>query len=105
LLQLRVAKEYVWSKREKTEEGAPLLELVEHGMNRVKYASEVVVAIVKEIKAHSTQGRLVSVLNFVLFAISASVSFSMLQLSVHQSVHSVVQLQLYALQALIGLLL
>ena len=57
LLQLRVAKEYVWSKREKTEEGAPLLELVELGMSRVKYASECVVAVVKEIKAHSTQGR------------------------------------------------
>lgn len=56
-LDLRVAKEYVWSKREKTEEGAPLLELVEHGMNRVKYASDCVVAVVKEIKAHSTQGR------------------------------------------------
>lgn len=47
----------MWSKREKTEEGAPLLELVEHGISRVKYASECVIALVKEIKAHSTQGR------------------------------------------------
>ncbi|KDR19525.1 28S ribosomal protein S29, mitochondrial [Zootermopsis nevadensis] len=56
-IDLRVSKEYAWSKREKTEEGVPLLELVEHGINRVKYASECVVALVKEIKLHSTQGR------------------------------------------------
>jgi small subunit ribosomal protein S29 len=59
---LRVANEYVWSKREKTEEGAPLLDLVDLGINRVKYASECVVALVKEIKAYSTQGRSVSLL-------------------------------------------
>jgi small subunit ribosomal protein S29 len=53
----------VWSKREKTEEGAPLLELMEHGINRVKYASDCVVALVKEIKAHSTQGRSVCLLS------------------------------------------
>jgi uncharacterized membrane protein len=95
----------VWSKREKTEEGASLLELVEHGMNRVKYASDCVVAVVKEIKAHSTQGRPVFQLSFVLFVIPVSVSFSMLQFSVHLSVHPVVKLQMSALQTLIGLLL
>jgi len=87
LLQLRVAKEYVWSKREKTEEGAPLLELVEHGMSRVKYASECVVAVVKEIKAHSTQGRYVSysVLCCVLFLFQyplACCSFLFIHLSI-----------------------
>lgn len=59
LLQLRMSKEYVWSKREVTKEGAPLMELVELGISRVKYASECVIALIKEIKAHSTQGRYV----------------------------------------------
>jgi small subunit ribosomal protein S29 len=58
-LQLRVSKEYLWSKREMTKEGAPLMELVELGIGRVKYASECVIALIKEIKAHSTQGRYV----------------------------------------------
>lgn len=56
-IDLRVSKEYLWSKRETTKEGAPLMELVELGVSRVKYASECVIALIKEIKAHSTQGR------------------------------------------------
>jgi hypothetical protein len=52
-----VSKEYLWSKRETTKEGAPLMELVELGISRVKYASECVIALMKEIKEHSTQGR------------------------------------------------
>ncbi|CAG4988968.1 unnamed protein product [Colias eurytheme] len=53
--ELKVTKEYVWSKREKTEAGAPLLELVEHGITRVKYACDVVDAIVHEAKQLSNQ--------------------------------------------------
>lgn len=48
--QLKINKEYVWSKREKTEVGAPLSELVELGINRVKYACDVIDALVDEIK-------------------------------------------------------
>ncbi|XP_022117575.2 28S ribosomal protein S29, mitochondrial [Pieris rapae] len=48
--EFTVSKEYVWSKREKTEAGAPLLELVELGIARVKYACDVVDAIVNEVK-------------------------------------------------------
>lgn len=40
----------MWSKREKTEQGAPLLELVEHGIARVKYACDVIEALLNEIK-------------------------------------------------------
>ncbi|XP_049883807.1 28S ribosomal protein S29, mitochondrial [Pectinophora gossypiella] len=47
---LKVSNEYVWSKREKTEAGATLAELVELGINRVKYACDVVDALVQEIK-------------------------------------------------------
>ncbi|XP_026320162.1 28S ribosomal protein S29, mitochondrial isoform X2 [Hyposmocoma kahamanoa] len=48
--ELNINKEYVWSKREKTEAGAPLSELVEHGINRVKYACDVIDALIYEIK-------------------------------------------------------
>ncbi|XP_071447228.1 small ribosomal subunit protein mS29 [Hetaerina americana] len=53
-LNLTIGKEYVWSKREVTEKGAPLTELVNFGINRVKYASDIVVAVIKEIKELST---------------------------------------------------
>ncbi|XP_069361221.1 uncharacterized protein [Maniola hyperantus] len=47
---LKISKEYVWSKREKTVEGAPLADLVEHGIARVKYACDVIEVLIKEIK-------------------------------------------------------
>ncbi|XP_063549041.1 small ribosomal subunit protein mS29 [Cydia strobilella] len=54
---LVLSKEYVWSKREKTEAGAPLSQLVEHGINRVKYACDVIDALVQEIKLLSSSKR------------------------------------------------
>ncbi|XP_011550802.3 28S ribosomal protein S29, mitochondrial [Plutella xylostella] len=48
--ELKISKDYVWSKRETTPAGAPLLALVEHGISRVKYACDVIDAIVKEVK-------------------------------------------------------
>ncbi|KAG8232062.1 hypothetical protein J437_LFUL012013 [Ladona fulva] len=56
-LNLKVSQEYVWSKREITKEGDPLTELIDLGLNRVKYASDIVVALIKEIKEASTSGR------------------------------------------------
>ncbi|CAH0694843.1 unnamed protein product [Spodoptera exigua] len=50
---LKVSKEYVWSKREKTEAGSPLHMLVEHGINRVKYACDVIDVLIDEIKLMS----------------------------------------------------
>lgn len=47
---LCVGEDVVWSKREVTPKGAPLLELIEHGINRVKYASDCVVVLAKEVK-------------------------------------------------------
>ncbi|KAJ8872494.1 hypothetical protein PR048_026100 [Dryococelus australis] len=52
-----VSKNYTWTKRETTPEGAPLMELIEFGINRVKYACDAVVAVLQEIKRHSTEGR------------------------------------------------
>lgn len=55
--ELVISNEYVWSKREVTEKGSKLLDLVEHGINRVKYASDCVVALAQEIKLLSTNGK------------------------------------------------
>ncbi|KAF5282688.1 hypothetical protein FQA39_LY17495 [Lamprigera yunnana] len=54
---LRVTKDYVWSKRETTTKDAPLLELVEHGINRVKFASQTIGALAEEIKQLSSEGK------------------------------------------------
>lgn len=55
-LQLKCSKEYVWSPRETTPADATLLELVDHGISRIKYATDVVAALVEELKQHSTNG-------------------------------------------------
>lgn len=56
-LQLKTSKEYVWSKRESTPAGASLIELVEHGIARIKYASETTAALISELKQLSTSGQ------------------------------------------------
>ncbi|XP_073835412.1 mitochondrial ribosomal protein S29 [Musca autumnalis] len=56
-LDLKTSKEYVWSKRESTPAGSSLSELVEHGIQRIKFASETIAALLNEIKQHSTAGR------------------------------------------------
>lgn len=55
--QLVTSKEYVWSKRETTPAGTPLIQLIEHGVNRVKYASDVVEAVISEVKNLSNQNK------------------------------------------------
>ncbi|XP_037713750.1 28S ribosomal protein S29, mitochondrial [Drosophila subpulchrella] len=56
-LQLKTSKEYVWSKRESTPAGSTLIELVEHGIARIKYASETTAALIAELKQLSTAGQ------------------------------------------------
>ncbi|XP_018567676.1 28S ribosomal protein S29, mitochondrial [Anoplophora glabripennis] len=53
---IKTSEDHVWSKREVTPAGSPLSELVEHGINRVKYASTCAVILCDEIKKLSTQG-------------------------------------------------
>jgi small subunit ribosomal protein S29 len=57
-LNLCVSKTYEWSKREQTPAGSTILELVDHGINRAKYASDVIVALIDEIKLASTEGKI-----------------------------------------------
>uniref|UniRef100_A0A1L8DRR2 Small ribosomal subunit protein mS29 n=1 Tax=Nyssomyia neivai TaxID=330878 RepID=A0A1L8DRR2_9DIPT len=55
--ELTVSKEYVWSQRESTPKGATLLELVEHGINRMKFATGTIEALLGELKILSTAGK------------------------------------------------
>lgn len=56
-LDLKCSEEYVWSQREVTPAGASLLELVDHGINRVKYATDTIVVLFEELKKQSTEGK------------------------------------------------
>ncbi|XP_058065340.1 small ribosomal subunit protein mS29 [Anopheles bellator] len=56
-LALTVSRDYVWTKRETTPAGAPLLTLIEHGINRAKFSCDVIAGLLKELKQHSTAGR------------------------------------------------
>lgn len=45
-----LSHDIVWNKRETTLRDSPLLEIIEHGINRVKFASQTVNVLAKEIK-------------------------------------------------------
>ncbi|KAF7663037.1 hypothetical protein LDENG_00220460 [Lucifuga dentata] len=55
LSKLKTSQRYVWTKREFTEEGRPLGELVDQGISRVKSSSDVVGAVMKELRLQSGQ--------------------------------------------------
>jgi small subunit ribosomal protein S29 len=57
-LDLRTSQDYVWSKRETTPANSTFLELIDHGINRAKFASEVVKALLNEIKQQSSDGKM-----------------------------------------------
>lgn len=54
-LDLRCSREYNWSTRESTPAGATLLELVDHGINRVKFATDAVAVLIEELKTQSIE--------------------------------------------------
>lgn len=56
-LDLKCSKEYVWSQREVTPAGSTLLELIEHGINRVKFATDTITVLIEELKHQSTEGK------------------------------------------------
>lgn len=69
-LNLKCSREYVWTVRENTPVGAPLIELVEHGINRVKFATDVITVLLDELKQQSTEGKcktMVAIDGFNLF--------------------------------------
>ncbi|XP_005411672.1 PREDICTED: 28S ribosomal protein S29, mitochondrial [Chinchilla lanigera] len=56
LSQIKVQEKYVWSKRESTEKGSPLGEVVEQGITRIKNATDAVGIVLKELKRQSSSG-------------------------------------------------
>ncbi|XP_032090339.1 28S ribosomal protein S29, mitochondrial isoform X2 [Thamnophis elegans] len=56
LAQIKTQQKYIWGKRDITEEGCSLLDLAEKGMAWVKYASDTVGVILKELKQQSGRG-------------------------------------------------
>ncbi|NWQ68949.1 RT29 protein, partial [Neopipo cinnamomea] len=54
--QIKTQRKYVWGKRESTEEGRPLGEVVEQGLARVRTASDAVGVVLKELKQQSPRG-------------------------------------------------
>ncbi|XP_058876419.1 small ribosomal subunit protein mS29-like isoform X1 [Acipenser ruthenus] len=56
LKQIKTSQKYVWSKREFTDEGRPLGEIVDQGVTRVKNASDAVGVVLKELKAQARPG-------------------------------------------------
>ncbi|XP_074540596.1 small ribosomal subunit protein mS29 [Halichoeres trimaculatus] len=55
LTKIKTKQRYMWTKREFSEEGSSLLELVDQGISRVKSSSDVVGALMKELKQQSGQ--------------------------------------------------
>ncbi|CAJ1062324.1 S ribosomal protein S29%2C mitochondrial [Xyrichtys novacula] len=55
LSKIKTKQRYVWTKREYTEEGSTLAELVDMGISRVKSSSDVVGAVIKELRLQSGQ--------------------------------------------------
>ncbi|XP_021232342.1 28S ribosomal protein S29, mitochondrial isoform X1 [Numida meleagris] len=56
LKEIKTQQKYVWGKRDSTEQGRPLAEVVEQGLARVKNASDVVGVVLKEIKQQCQPG-------------------------------------------------
>lgn len=54
--QFKISQDYVWNKREKTVQNSPVLELIDFGVNRIKYASSCIVILAEEIKKWSNAG-------------------------------------------------
>ncbi|XP_030042202.1 small ribosomal subunit protein mS29 [Microcaecilia unicolor] len=56
LKQILTQQRYVWSKREATEEGKPLGEVIDQGLNRIKSASDALGVVLKELKRQCRPG-------------------------------------------------
>uniref|UniRef100_A0A8C1UWU1 Small ribosomal subunit protein mS29 n=1 Tax=Cyprinus carpio TaxID=7962 RepID=A0A8C1UWU1_CYPCA len=60
LSKIKTTQQYVWTKRERTEKGQPLGELVDQGVNRMKSSSDVVGAVLRELRLQAggaTEGK------------------------------------------------
>ncbi|XP_004482905.1 small ribosomal subunit protein mS29 isoform X1 [Dasypus novemcinctus] len=56
LSQIKVQEKYIWNKRESTEKGSPLGDVIEQGIARVRNATDAVGIVLKELKRQSSLG-------------------------------------------------
>lgn len=56
-LDLKTTKDYNWSGQDRIKSGIPLTELIDFGVNRIRYACNVVNALCEEIKIASTESK------------------------------------------------
>ncbi|XP_064474854.1 small ribosomal subunit protein mS29-like [Ornithodoros turicata] len=56
-LELTTSKKYQWSEREETAAGEPLVNVIQHGVERIKHACDCVGALLQELKQYSNAGR------------------------------------------------
>lgn len=58
LKNIKTTKEYIWSQREKSPEGSDLLDIIEFGISRKKYASDCIGVAFREIKLQASEKQL-----------------------------------------------
>lgn len=65
LTNLTTSRAYMWTMREKTEQGEPLINVIDHGINRMKHASDAYAVLLKELKlaASANQCRVLMVID------------------------------------------
>lgn len=56
-LDIRVSEDHIWNQRESTPAGAPIMEMIDFGINRVKFASEIVISLMNELKQATIAGK------------------------------------------------
>lgn len=56
LNRIKTRQKYMWNKRESTDEGRPLGEVVDQGLTRIRNATDSIGVVFKELKAHCQQG-------------------------------------------------
>lgn len=56
-LKLTCSKTYDWNPRESTLAGSPLIDIVNHGINRIKYACDCVDVLIDELKISATENK------------------------------------------------
>lgn len=56
--QVRLSKTYQWGAQETLPKDAPIIELVNLGISRMKFACDIIIALMKELKIASTSGKI-----------------------------------------------
>lgn len=56
------SKQYIWNKREFADAGTPILDMIQFGLSRPKYACDIVSILIKEIRLQADKGDLPPIL-------------------------------------------